>query len=237
MKYFVLLAAVMSLPLPAAAQGSGGGPAPRMLPEASLINGASGKRGSIDIYSFVTLPGETNRTVVNMKSKTPVEVRLLDPAGNVIVQQNGVGTVALEAVSSWGDVYSVAVIRADSTAPYTIERERTPASLERFIVAHMAGYRRDEAGASTSCWIVPGETLRTDYGDHVTERSMREDMVRMRILRKDRPVSIVPVRMAIEGEVVAITEVEEGETYRRTLSLDPARVRFDPHYKFVSYTC
>ncbi|MFN6935437.1 MAG: hypothetical protein ACK4NZ_09825 [Tsuneonella sp.] len=198
---------------------------------------AAGKPGTIDLFSFVTLPGDTHTVTVRSNSKKPVEIQLLDPGGNVVMQGRGVGTVSIKAVASWGDAYSVAVIRADAAAPYSVGRETVPATVQEFILAHMAGYTRQEDPVVPRCWLEPGKSLRMRFDDYNLDRTITGDEISaIRTYRNGRRRTSTQTH-SIDGDVIAIAEQEDDGVRRRTLSLTTDRIRFDPIYRFTGYLC
>ena len=164
----IIIAGLIGLAVASQAQAAGDAAPPRMLPAGSVVSGAPGKAGSVDLYSFVTLPGDTHEITVLSNSKKPLEVQLLDPGGNVIMQSSGVGKVEIEAIAAWGDAYSVAVIRSDSTAKYSIQRMTTAGTLQQFWLSRMTGYKRTEEPIATRCWMEPGQSIRIIFDDFVT---------------------------------------------------------------------
>lgn len=232
---FSLLALVVAAPC--AAQGPRPALQPRMLPVGAPVSMAAGKPGMIDLFSFVTLPGDTHTITVRSNSKKPVEVQLLDPGGNVVMQGSGVGTVSIEAVASWGDAYSVAVIRADAAAPYSVRRDTTLATVQQFLLAHMAGYKRGEGLMTTRCWLEPGKSTRIRFDNYDFDRTITGDKISTLRTYKDGRRKTMTQTVAIEGDVVAITEQEDDDIHRTTLSLTTQRIRFDPIYSFTGYLC
>ena len=240
MKFVLIAAAFVASALPggALAAATTAVAQPRMLPAGSEVRGAAGKPGSVDLYSFMTLPGDTHRITVRSGSSKPIEVQLLDPGGNVIMKDSGVGELKIEAVASWGDAYSVAVIRAQPATTYSIQRDTAPGTLQQFVMAHMAGYTRDEGSFTKRCWTEPGRSLRTDYGTFVTQRMIDgRRTLETHTQKQGGKQSSSVITLAIDRDVIAITEEERGEVFKNTRDLRPQRIQYDPVYKFTGYLC
>jgi hypothetical protein len=208
---------------------------PRILPEGTEVSGAVGKPGSVDVYSFMTLPGDTHSITARSSSKKPIQLQLLDPGGNAIMQASGVGEVSLEAIAAWGDAYSVAVIRAEPAIRYSIDRRTNAGTLQQFLIAHMAGYKRNE-GLLTTFRSETNVSKSTVAGSNQARREGLQTL-EQHIQKDSGKVSSSVRTMKIDGDVIAISEDEAGEVYKTTLDLKPERLRYDPTYKFTGYLC
>jgi hypothetical protein len=112
-----------------------------------------------DLYYFVGEPGSRQHFTVT--STKPVEITLFGPTGAPMLTKEGTGTVTLDAVLSWLDVHTVAVLRSSPSTPYTLKRSATKPTYPE---AEFATYVGDEiisanGSKSTQCWLIPGERI------------------------------------------------------------------------------
>lgn len=209
----------------------------RMIEDGKELRSEPGQRDRADLYTFVTLPGDKQRVLLRSSGEKAFELQVLDPGGNVVAQSWGRRELEIEMIPSWGDMYTIAVLRADPAANYTLSRTVTPGSLPQFLLSHMIGYRRVSGLKTTRCWSNPGRTIRIDFGDYTLERSVDGEQIRNRRISPGQP-TIVWMRTAqIVGDQIEITDLEDGETHKTTLSLDPARLRYSSDYVPVETTC
>ena len=169
----------------------------------------------------------------------PIELLLLDPGGNIVGQVSGTSQVQLGTIASWGDTYSVAVIRAKPQASYTIERATTPGTLEQFVLAHMVGYKRNSGSIRSSrCWIEPNKSLHIDYGDGTwANRTIEGSRVRHQYSPSMMRGATFFSDMQIRNDGISIVDHEADGDFEKTLNFLPERLRYSPDYTFTGYLC
>lgn len=238
MKVGILALVLALVATPCLAQSGDSAAGARRLPAGEVLVGPPGKPGGADIYTFVTLPGDSHIITVRSVGTRPIEVLLLDPGGNIVGQASGIGNVRLEAIASWGDTYSVAVIRASPATAYTVQRSTTAGTLEQFVLAHMAGYKA-KSDSTTRCWLEPGKSLHTASGDgNWYDRTIEGSRVRYKISPLSsgaQDVFFADIR--IKGDAIAIVSHEVDGAHETSLNLRPERIRFNPDYIFAGYSC
>ena len=221
-------AVTMSVGKPASAE-------PRMLPAGVVVKGFGERPGSVDLYSFMTLPGDTHTITVRSSSKNPLQIQLLDAGGNVVMEGSGVGEVKMAAVASWSDAYSVAVIRADTSAPYAIQRQTRPGTVQQFMLAHRVGYTNSGSGMRI-CWIEPGKSVREKSDWYSSELAIEGPRTINRYAYDGREGSTTRT-MKLVAEGIAVADVEREEVLKTTLDLKPERFRYNAAYTFSGYRC
>lgn len=209
----------------------------RMIENGKEVRSGPGQPNRADLYTFVTLPGDQQRVLLRSSSERAFELQIRDPGGNVVAQSWGKREVEIETIPAWGDIYTIAVLRAEPTANYTLSRTATPGSLPQFLLAHMAGYRRLSGLKTTRCWSNPGRTIKIDFGDYVLERSVNGEQIRNRRIRSGQPTVFWTQTAQIVGDQIEVVDLEDGDGHKTTLSLDPGRLRYSSDYEPVGATC
>jgi hypothetical protein len=132
-------------------------PAIRELPATGVVQRPAVQTQEADIFAFVGEGGSQQRFTVT--SAKPVEITLFGPSGAPMLTKEGTGTVTLDAVLSWLDVHTVAVLRSSPSTPYVIQRRATIPTPTQTIFARHVGqeYTFGDGKKETKCWIVPGE--------------------------------------------------------------------------------
>jgi hypothetical protein len=129
----------------------------RDLPATGGVQRPAAQTQDADIFAFVGESGSQQRFTVT--SAKPVEITLFSPSGAPMLTKEGTGTVTLDAVLSWLDVHTVAVLRSSPSTPYVIQRRATLPTITQAIFARRVGQEITfkDGTKETKCWIVPGE--------------------------------------------------------------------------------
>jgi hypothetical protein len=149
---------ILLLALGGRASAQNAAPARELTTTAAIQRPAS-EAPEADLYYFVGEPGSHQRFTVT--STKPVEITLFSPAGVPMLSKEGTGTVTLDAVLSWLDVHTVAVLRSSPATPYTLKRSATKPTYREAVFAINVGDEVIAANGSksTQCWLIPGEKL------------------------------------------------------------------------------
>lgn len=134
----VLALAALAFVVPANAQVTGAHELKTTVP----AKGVAGKPGQIDYYYFAGEAG--SRQTFTWTGKGQAMLILFTPDGDAMVEAEGSGTVKLEAVLSWTDVYSVAVVRKNPALAYTLARQATVPTFGEAEFATWVGYQDDK---------------------------------------------------------------------------------------------
>jgi hypothetical protein len=149
------IAAVLALAAaPAVAQLMGA----RELTTTAPVKGAPGAKPVADIYYLVGEVGAKETYMLTVKG--PASLTLFGPDGSEILTSEGSGTVRLEAVLPFTDVFTIAVARKLPGQPYSLSRKATTPTFQEAQMAAGVGYASKD-GKSFQCWLVPGVKLRS----------------------------------------------------------------------------
>lgn len=209
----VLALAALAFVVPANAQVTGAHELKTTVP----AKGVAGKPGQIDYYYFAGEAG--SRQTFTWTGKGQAMLILFTPDGDAMVEAEGSGTVKLEAVLSWTDVYSVAVVRKNPALAYTLARQATVPTFGEAELATWAGYvnRRNNVNA-WGCWVIPGVQRKSIFPDgEVWTRTLSADRKSFSLQKRDAKgvVSIAQYEKRIEGNEL-VTEVTYPDGKHKT---------------------
>lgn len=115
--------------------------------------------GTSDMYRFTGLTG----TTVTAKLATTGDAALVfyTPDGEEMLSVEGNGSIKLDVILPFPDVYFVAVVRSDATTPYSLKLDSVVPDDHLSFSAEGVGYRGkgavdDPNVAAWQCWIEPG---------------------------------------------------------------------------------
>ncbi len=237
-----ILSALMLATIPGALAAQ---PAPqtvggiRVLPTGAPVRGVAGAPGSSDVFAVVTMPGERHTFTLRSTSAKPVELLFIDPAGNVVLSKSGLREVKLDAVASFAEAYAVAVVRADPSTPYTLQRTTVPTTMERAMAAIGVGYELKQANGVllVRCWLVPGQKARDTLPKAVIEYEALPGAFFKRWITGPNVGRTTTATYAIKGGSVAeVIRDPNGET-TRTFDLNPETMQQSSEDKFTGYLC
>jgi hypothetical protein len=233
----IVAALLLIIAAPALAQAD----VARELVPGKPIAAPAGKANAPDIYTFVGQAG--SRVSFTLKIKGDAEIALFGPQGEQMLNVAGSGTVTLDAVLSWLDVHSVAVLRRDPSQPYTLAMTATEPTLAEALTATAMGYTITPGGQRpfVQCWTKPG----------VIAAVRGQDLRGLSMLSADRESVIVITKLADGPQVASILEyrIEGDELIRTTRGIDgdpketryeyePAVFQREPITKdYVGYNC
>ena len=109
-----------------------------------------------------------------LKVKGPASITLFGPDGSEILTAAGSGTVKLEAVLPFTDVFTIAVARKIPAQPFTLTRKTTVPTFQEASTALDVGYASKD-GSSFQCWLVPGIKLRWIRSKETIEFTLAAD--------------------------------------------------------------
>jgi len=223
----LLLAATVVIAAPASAQLMGA----KELKIAVPAKGSPGAKPVADVYYLV---GETGaKEAYTFTGKGPASLTLFGPDGSEILTSLGSGTVKLEVVLPFTDVFTLAVARKTPAQAYVLVRKATIPTLAEAEQATGVGYEAKDR--DSLCWVIPGVKRKTIYSNG----DSKEDT-----LAADRTtVSWVNSKYSgdktfrIDGdEVHRISRVRNGKT---TETSRPINYIYDPENfaRFAGYHC
>lgn len=149
------LAALLLWAAPACAQLNGATELKVGIP----TKGAAATKPHAEIYYLVGEVGAKETYTLN--GKGPASVTLFGPDGSEILTKSGNGTVKLEVVLPFSDVFTLAVARV-AGHPYSLTRSASLPTLGEATFAAKVGYRLGK-DKTTRCWVIPGVKRRYDY--------------------------------------------------------------------------
>jgi hypothetical protein len=230
-----------ALALMFAAVPCGAQPAPlpaRELTTAAPIKMPAATKSEADMFYFVGVAGARQRFTVT--SKTPVEITLFGPGGDVMLSKEGSGAVTLTAVLSWLDVHTVAVTRANATTTYTIAMSASEPTPNDALFATNVGEQIPGANGSalTRCWEIPGERMRYAESGTVVMLS-RSGAFQASISERNGLVTALEVARGLKGdELVEVTRAHPGGAItERRLPFDLSALRRPANLKYAGYYC
>jgi hypothetical protein len=229
--------ALLFAAVPCAAQQAGA-PA-RELTTAAPIKMPAATSPAADLFFFVGAAGARQRFTVT--SKTPVEITLFGPGGDVMLSKEGSGTVTLTAVLSWVDVHTVAVTRANAATPYTIAMSANEPTLHDASFASFVGEQQiDRPGGATftQCWEIPGERIRVVESGEIVMLS-RSGVFETSISERNGVVTTQEgARRFDDKEVVVKTRTRPGGAVsERREPFDPSVFQRPANLKYAGYYC
>jgi hypothetical protein len=154
--------------VPAAAQIMGA----RELTTATPVKGTPGTKAVADIYYLAGEVGAKESFTLTVKGRA--SVTLFGPDGSEMQTREGSGTVQLEAVLPFTDVYTVAVARKMPGQTYALSRKATTPTFEEAAMAGGGGYASKD-GTYFKCWVVPGVKLRSVSPAEIVEFTLAAD--------------------------------------------------------------
>jgi hypothetical protein len=159
----VLCVSALASAAPASAQLMGA----HELKVAVPLKGLPSTKPVADIFYLV---GETGaKETYTLAIKGPASITLFSPGGSEILTAAGTGTVKLEIVLPFTDVFTLAVSRKTPTQAYTLVRKTTRPTLAQAVLASAVGfegYYQDKRGTDrkvSECWVTPGVKTRRSY--------------------------------------------------------------------------
>lgn len=152
----MIIAAWAVLTAPAAAQLMGA----TELKVAVPVKGVASTKPVAEVYYLVGESGA--KETYTFTGKGPASVTLFGPDGSEILSASGNGTVKLEAVMPFTDVFTLTVARKTTVQPYTLARKASVPTLAEAQFANAVGYQFDRF-KSWRCWVNPGVKLRIIY--------------------------------------------------------------------------
>ena len=159
-----ILIAAATLAAPATAQTR----PPAELKVGVPAKGLASAKPVADVYFLVGEAGA--KETYSFTGKGPASITLFGPDGSEILTASGSGTVKLEVVLPFTDVFTIAVARKTPAQPYALARETTVPTLAEAQLAVNAGYEI-KGNNYWSCWVIPGVKLKL----HDPEGLFRED--------------------------------------------------------------
>lgn len=233
---FAFAFALLFAAVPCAAQQADA-PA-RELTTAAPIRMPAATNPAADMFYFVGAAGAHQGFTVT--SKTPVEITLFGPGGDVMLRQEGSGTVKLDTVLSWVDVHTVAVLRANPATPYTIAMSASEPTIGDAFLASFVGEQITAANGNTStqCWEIPGEVIRgvETGGVAILSRSGGTEIL---ISEINGVVAATETSRRFEDrEVVVTTRAHPGSAVsERREPFDASDFRRPAGLKYTGYYC
>jgi hypothetical protein len=137
----------------AAAPASGQLMGARELTTAVPVKGAPGARPVADIYYLVGEAGAKESYTLTVKGLA--SLTLFGPDGSELLTSEGSGTVRLEAVLPFTDIFTVAVARKVPGQPYSLSRKAATPTFQEALMAFGTSYASKD-GSSFQCWLIPG---------------------------------------------------------------------------------
>lgn len=211
----------------------------RVLPAGATVRGTAGAAGSVDVFAIVTIPGERHTFTLRSTSAKPVELLFIDPAGNVVLSKSGLREITLDAVASFAEAYALAVVRADPSVPFTLQRTTVPTTMERAMAALAVGYELKQSNGVVlvRCWVVPGQKVRETLPKAVIENEALPGALFRRWITGTYAGRTTTATYSINGDAVAeITRGPSGEA-TRTFDFTPEMMEQSLEDKFTGYLC
>jgi hypothetical protein len=232
-KLAIFCSAALASAAPAPAQLMGA----KQLKVAVPIKGAPSTKPVADVFYLAGEVGATETYSLNVKG--PASITLFGPDGSEILTAAGSGTVKLEAVLPFTDVFTIAVSRKIPVQPYTLTRKTT---IPTFVEASMAsdvGYASKD-GSRSQCWVVPGVKLRSINSRGSIEFTLAADRRTTTFFAKGvagGKTSTGETTLSFDGDQVhEMITPYGGKTNEK---IYPLEVTYDPERvgRFTGYLC
>ena len=202
---------------------------------ATPVKGAPSSKPVADIYYLVGESGA--KETYTLAGKGPASLTLFGPDGSEILTASGSGSVSLEVVLPFTDVFTIAVARKSTAAPYSLSRKATVPTLAEAEMAGGIGYESKD-GKRAQCWIIPGVKARVTYPKGKEEFTLAADRDTVTF------VSFAP-RGTSSGDA---SFTSDGEMVRRAVRYPDGKVKdvsYEPRYpydpqedgRFTGYLC
>ena len=149
----IICAVAASVATPASAQLMGASELKVAVP----VKGAPSTQPVADLYYLVGESG--SRETYTLTAKGPASITLFGPDGAEILTASGSGSVKLEAILPFTDVFTIAIARKSPTTSYSLSRKATVPTLMEAELALGVGYGSKD-GRESQCWLIPAVKLR-----------------------------------------------------------------------------
>jgi hypothetical protein len=136
------------------------------------IKGAPSTKPVADVYYLVGESGA--KETYTLTAKGPASLTLFGPDGSEILTASGSGSVSLDVVLPFTDVFTIAVARKATAAPYSLKRKATVPTFTEAQLAGGIGYESKD-GKRSQCWIIPGVKARVTYPNGKEEFTLAAD--------------------------------------------------------------
>jgi len=221
------------LATPAAAQLMGA----RELKVAVPAKGAPSSRPVADVFYLVGEAGA--KETYTFTGKGHASLTLFGPDGSEILTQTGNGTVKLEVVLPFTDVFTIAIARTIPMQPYTLTRKATIPTFEEAASALEAGYATKD-GSNVACWVVPGVKLRSISPNRTIEFTLAADRKTTTFFAKSTKSGKTltgETTLSLDGNEVH--EVNTPYGGKISENVYPLEVTYDPERvgRFSGYLC
>ncbi|WP_037500390.1 hypothetical protein [Sphingomonas jaspsi] len=191
--------------------------------------GAPATKPAADIYYVVGESGA--KETYTFKGFGPASLTLFSPDGKEILTSAGAGTIKLQVVLPFTDVFTIAVARKEPGRTYTLNRTSTVPTFEEAFLAKGAGY----FGA---CWLIPGVKLRRVFSKGFEDLTLAADRHSLSFV-SNGPLGIRPgdVSVTYDGtRVHQITKFADGTEREISFQFTP-EFNLSPSTKFNGYLC
>jgi len=237
-KSILLAAALCGLTLPAASQVMSA----RELSTTGQLQQPAGAAAKADIYYLAGEMGAKETYVLTIKG--PASVTLFSRDGQEILSKEGTGTIRLEIVLPYTDIYTVAIARKVPTQPYTLSRRATVPTLTEAAIAEGIGFEdsySDKAGKNITvqrCWITPGVKARMTYPTLIEEVTIAADRTTGLYVARGaaRTTSGEVTYRIVDSDIVRSVKPSTGKSFEVPYTFAPIpRVRDSS--RFIGYYC
>ena len=227
-----ILAAALLVATPASAQVMGASELNVDVP----VKGAPSPKPVADIYY---LAGESGaKETYTLTVKGPATLTLFGPDGSEILTVGGAGTVKLEVVLPFTDVFTLAVARALPAQTYTLARNATVPTPVEAQLASNVGYASKIDNSFTQCWLVPGvkSKISNSTGSQVNTLAADRRSV-TQVYQGSKGTSVSERTVTFDGSNFhVIVKLQDGRTDDHLVNMD---FPFDPQKNghFTGYLC
>ena len=128
---------------------------------------AKGVASAKPVAELFYLAGESGaRESYTLTIKGPASITIYSPGGHEMLTAAGSGTVKLDVVLPFTDVFTIAVARKDAKQPYTLSRKTSVPTLAEAVMAEAVGFYGGDV--QKQCWVIPGVKVHIEV-DGATE--------------------------------------------------------------------
>ena len=199
----------------------------RELVASGQVQGAAGSAAKADIYYFAGEMGSKETYVLAIKGSA--SITLFARNGQEILSEEGSGTIRLEAVLPYTDIYTIAIARKVPGQLYTISRRATVPTLTEAAIAEGIGFEAsylDKSGKEVPyrrCWITPGVKARITYPTLTEEVTIAADRTTGLYVAKDQNrTSAGEVTYRIDGsDIVRMVKPATGKSFEIAYTFAP----------------
>lgn len=193
---------------------------------------AQGTASSKPVADVYYMAGESGaKEAYTFTGKGPASLTLFGPDGSEILTASGMGTVRLEVILPFTDVFTLAVERKTQGRPYSLSRTATVPTFAEAFIAKGVGY-------FDTCWLIPGVKIRRTYSKGFEDVTLAADRHSLSFVSHGpRGIRAGDVSVTYDGtKVHQLAKFADGTTRDVSFDFTPT-FNLSPSNRFKDYLC